>query len=210
MSMKKHTGSAWENITSVKRYSGGSWVNCSFVKKYVDGEWKKIYPTDYYLIKDGKYQVDFSTTSVWSYSLVGSSFKVTEGDGYIQIYNMGYSMGAIITSNTIDLSQYSTINIEADISMYTSGSTYLNRAAIGAYDSIPDALGYGSTWTPGTGTIFYKDFYTVAGNSTTFVSVSKSYSISNYTADGHIFVYGTSYNLGSDYSYVRIKNLWLM
>lgn len=174
---------------------------------------RQIYGSELYLIRDGEYEVDFQNTSVWSYYPITNSstkFSVTDEEEYIQIYNEGFFMGGIITTDAIDLSRYSKMNIEAEVLLDIEGTTARNRAAIGAYDSAADAVGAGtgSAWAAGEGTIFYKDIYTGIDTGGVSVPVSQSYDISSSEL-GHIFAYVTSYNYGSDYSYLRIKNLWL-
>ena len=207
--MYRGIGGVARKIT--KRYIGIGGVARNVKARYrgIGGVARQTFASDLYLIKDGEYQVDFTTTAVWESYGMGKNYKVTEGEGYIELYNDDTGMAALITEDGIDLSQYSKINIECEVSMYTPLSSAYNRAAIGAYDSTEEALGTGNPWTPGDGTIFYKDFYSAKGSAIDFVEVSKSYDISDYTDVGHVFVYGTSYNLSGDYSYIRIKNLWL-
>lgn len=198
----------------VAEYKGINNVARKVVGKYrsINGVARKISASEMYLIQDGEYKVPFQNTSVWSYyPITGSTnFRVRDEEEYIEIYNEGYNMGAIITTDPIDLSRFSRIHVEADIIYYVQTESLENRAAIGAYDSVPDALGAGTSgkWAAGEGTIFYKNIHIGTGNGTTAVPVSQSYDISS-SEMGHIFAYITSFNYGSDYSYLRIKNLWL-
>ena len=197
----------------VEQHRGINNVARKITEEYrgINGVARKTFGSELYLIRDGEYEVDFHNTSVWdNYPITNSSskFKVTDTEEHIEVYNEGVYMGGIITTNAIDLSKYKKINIEADVLLYIANTSWQNRAAIGAYDSVPEALGTGNVLTAGEGTIFYKDFFSGTGDGTTVVPVSKSYDIASSEL-GHIFAYITSYNQGSDYSYLRIKNLWL-
>ena len=200
----------------IAEYKGVNGIARKVVREYkgINGVARKIFGDEkLYLIRDGEYEVDFTTTSVWSYYPItnsSSKFKVTDAEEYIEVYNESYNMGGIITTDAIDLSKYSKINIEADVLLYVQNLYLENRATIGAYDSVPAALGGGTSnvWTAGEGTIFSKDVYYGTGDGTTVVPVSQSYDISSSEL-GHIFAYTTSFNLSSDRSSLRIKNLWL-
>lgn len=195
----------------IKRYINVDGVARSIKNRYrgINGVARQTYASEIYLIQDGECLVDFTATSVWENYPMSSIYKVTEEEDYVEIYNRSFGMGAFITVDGIDLSGYSKIHIECEVSMYSTSANYMNRVALGAYDTADEALGTGSSWKQGDGTIFYRDIYTAGGDASDFVEISKSYDISGYNAIGHIFVYGTSYNTASDYSYVRIKNLWL-
>ena len=199
----------------VEQHRGINNVARKITEEYrsINGVARKTFESELYLIRNGEYEVDFQNTSVWSYYPIthsSSKFKVTDTEQYIEIYNESFNMGGIITTDAIDLSSYSKLNIEADVLLNIEGTSAMNRAAIGAYDSAAEAIGAGtaSAWKAGDGTIFAKDIYTGTDTGGVAVPVTKSYDISSSEL-GHIFAYVTSYNYGTDYSYLRIKNLWL-
>lgn len=201
----------------IGQYKGINNVARKIVAEYkgIGGVARQVFGNEeLYLIRDGEYEVDFQNTSVWDtypHTDSSSEFKVTDAEEYIEIYNKSTYMGGIITVDAIDLSRFSTLHIEADIRLYTQMSNALNRAAIGAYDSAAAAVGTSTSsgWEAGEGTIFYEDIFTGRDNGTSTIPVSQSHDISNYSDLGHIFAYITSYNYSSDWSRLRIKNLWL-
>ena len=214
MSLKKYSNGMWENVNTIKRYSNGEWVNCSFVKRYIDGEWKTIYPSEYFLIKNGTFVVDFTVIPLWKNMAGGvlTDNVTVSSAGYINLYNSGYSdMATMITVDAIDLSGYSTLNIEADAQVYLLNASHENNARCGAFSSIPAATMEGSPVKYSSGILKYGGFYRYSGvaNSTTYYTADGTLSLSGINSTGHIFVDITCWNYDSEYSNLRIKNMWL-
>lgn len=214
MALKKYNNGTWENIRTIKRYSNGEWINCSFAKRYVNGEWKTVYPTEYYLIKNGAYVVDFTVIPLWKEMAGGvlTDNVTINSAGYINIYNKGYSdMATLITVDAIDLSGYSAINIEAEAQVCLVNSTHENWARMGAFSSIPEACMTGGSVKYSSGILVYHGFYqfTGASSSNSYFAANGTKDISSINTPGHIFVDITCWNYDSEFSNLRIKNLWL-
>lgn len=216
MAVKRYEKDAWKNISSVKRYSNGAWVNCSFVKKYINGAWVTVYPTEYYLIKDGVFNVDFSIIPLWKEQvlsdLIQDNVTVDSVNGYVNLKNTGYSdEGSLITTEAIDLTPYTQLNVEAEAQMYLASATYENWARFGAFSSIPEAVMTGSSAKYSNELLTGGGFYSFTGtaNSTTYYAANGTRSLADINTTGHIFIDITSWNIGTEYSNLRIKNLWL-
>lgn len=160
------------------------------------------------LILDGKYQTNFTITPVRSvYDASGCT--IIEGDGYIEVQEKGYKMGALITENAIDLSLYNKMNIEADVCLYSIHGS--NRVEIGAMlsNEVEVYNGHNLSADERNGPLCYKNIYYGLTGGSTFKSVSFSLDISDVTETGYVYLFGTSVYYSSDYTYIRIKNWWL-
>lgn len=210
MAIKKYD-STWKDISFLKRYTNGSWTDCSFVKVYRNNQWEQVWPDGkLYLIKNGLFSVPFTVVQTWNDYSIGDSFYYTENEGYIEIYNIGYYMGSLITSNSYDISKYSTINIEYDINITTASASLNVGVRYGLYSTNTDPLykGHQSTENYGTSMINCLEFY--KGSTTDgFISLTYSGDISGITSMAYISPHTVTWDGTKTNAYFRIKNLWL-
>lgn len=210
MAFNKYLDGAWKESDGAKRYENGAWVDCDNAYRYENGAWVESLEVEpLYLIKDGAYQVDFTEIPFWN--TVGSS-TVTESpsNGYVEIYTKSSGMKAIITTDAINLKRYNTINIDADAQIYLASSSYENHARTGAFPSIPQSIVTGSPAAERPECMMYHSFYKYTGSITTsYKNADATVDISSLKESGHIYMGITSWNMTSEYSRLRIKNLWL-
>lgn len=202
-----------------KKYRGVSNVARTIKKEYrgVDNVARKFFGGDMYIIKDGVALVDYRIIPFWDYyssSTTNVLDNVTQGNGYLNVYSYGYSdIAAIITSDGINLSNYSKVSIEADVQIYTEEpSVGWNTARLYITSTIPSGLTTGSPAAGSDKTIKSYAIYTDQNgipHNTAYTSVSKTYDISDVKSIGYIAVGASTWNYGYEYANVRIKNLWL-
>lgn len=210
----------YRGVNNVARKVKKQWRGVDNLAREIKKEWRgvsnvarQVFSGDLYLIQNGKYNFDFITINAWDkYTAPDSAFKVTEGDQYIEIYNYGYRMGAVITKNAIDLSQYSTLNIECEVKLKSNDTNSKNYVFIGASTDNTNALTNNTSTggsTLGEQVIFRQSVYSKSGSMSDFEEVMYALDISNYSDLGYIFAYPSSLLRTDDESYLRIKNLWL-
>ena len=215
MAVNVYKNGAWSTATP-KIYKNGAWVTCSFVKRYVNGEWITIYPTERYLIKGGEFTTTYTVIPLWiDYAGGNLSDNVTKNSaGYINIYSSGYSdMAVVVINEPINLAGYTKLNIEADAQIYLDNGSYANTARVGILSAIPAGLTQGNPSRNVSEVAFTNIFYQYGGNavahSTTYYPANACVDISKVNITGYIFVGISSWNYGTEYSNLRIKNLWL-
>ena len=217
MALKRYSGGAWNNVSAIKRYSGGAWVNCSFAKKYINGAWETIYPSERYLIKDGAIKEGYSVIPLWvDYAGGNLTDNITENTaaGYTNIYSSGYSDMAVMVFDAMDLSRYSKLNIEAEAQMYLVSSSYANSAVTGVLSEMPKGISQGSP-AMGVSELAYHNAFYIYGNASGTAQSNKYYpanvslDISWINITGYIFIGVSSWNYNTEYSNLRVKNLWL-
>ena len=217
MSIMRGVGNVAREI--VKEWRGVNNVARELVKEWrgVGNVAREYFGNEMYIIKDGVAMVDYKSIPFWDYYSAAASNvldNVTQGNGYLNVYSYGYSdMAALITKDGIDLTNYSKLNIEVDVQIYTdhAGGGY-NTARLYVTSAIPSGITTGSPAASCSETLKAYTLYSDQNSpsySTTFTSVSKSYDISSVDSIGYISVGASTWNWGNEYANVRIKNLWL-
>ena len=210
MAFNKYVNGAWQEADGAKRYASGAWTDCDNAYRYESGAWEEALEVEpLYLIKNGAYQVAFTEIPLWK-NMTDSTVTQKPSNGYVEIVTDGLDMRAIITTDEINLKRYKQINIEADAQIYLGSSSYENHAVTGVYSELPATIATGDKATVRDECLLYNKFYTMTGKITTvFNTANATVDISGIKQDGHVFMGITSWNLNTEYSKLRIKNLWL-